>query len=373
VPDKKYGVARRGKKWVAAPWIPGQNKHAWTGTFDTQEEATKAAIAKIEELRRLPANLETVETFAKRWTRDFPRPKESTNDRYRKDAERFANYVGPAKKLHEVTVPEARSYAQAHRHDLGALRAMFSDARRDGLVLENPFSELGISKGRGRRDIVPVTAEELGEIAEIARRVHDEFGPTFRAIIVFTAYTGLRPGEVFGLDRHDVDFEAETVHVRQNFHKRRLTLPKSGKTRKVFLTPPAAQALREMPRRLDGEHLFAGKESQRITQSALTGYWRPVRAAFEATLDPRRRQEFEQAGKGSLDFYAITRHFCATFLVEQGVESWVVAKQLGHEDGGRLVEKTYGHPNDRIAREKLRRVFDKPTPLRAVEAQEATG
>lgn len=376
----QYGVKMRGKRWIAKPWVSGQNRHAYAGTWDTEEEATKAALAKIEELRTLPPNQETISTFAARWTRDFPRPKQSTNDRYHADAARFAKKFGD-RKLNEISVPEARSYAMAHKHDLGSLRAMYSDARRDGLVLSNPFSELGISKGPGRKHIVPITAEELGELAELALSLGD-FGRVFRSVIRFAAYTGLRPGEVFGLDWDDIDFEAETVHVRQQLHKGRLTLPKSNKTRKVFLPPPAAQALRDLPSRVPKPiceisgtaMLFPGKLDQRIRQNALWMYWTPVRTAFVAKLDDGRRREFQQAGKASLDFYSITRHFCATTLIEQGVESWIVARQLGHEDGGRLVEKLYGHPRDEVARERLKRAFAAPTKLRAVEgAEEAAG
>jgi integrase len=313
-----YGVRRRGKKWTACPYIPGQGKHVWAGTHDSQEDATKAAIAKIEELRILPPNLETVQTFAE----------------------------------------------------------------RDGLVLSNPFSELRISKGRGRKDIVPIDAEELGTLCELALSAHGkEFGRVFRSILRFAAYTGLRPGELFGLDWDDIDFEAETVHVRRQFHKRRVTLPKSNERRSVFLPAPAAQALRDLPARVpkplchysETAMVFPGKLDQRITASACSGYWAPVRTAFGATLSESRRMDFQRVD-GSLDFYAVTRHFCATYLIEQGVESWIVARQLGHQDGGRLVESVYGHPRDEIARERLRRVFkENVQPLRPVKSEEATG
>lgn len=369
-----YGVRKRGDRFMARPYIPGLGEHRYAGTFDTEAEAVKAAIEKIEEERILPANKETVATFAARWVRDFPRPKESTNDRYRTDAQRFADHVGATKKLHEVTVPEARSYVRGRPQDLGALRAMFSDARRDGLVRSNPFSELGIKKGRGRKDIIPVTEEELQRLGDLALEAHGsldhEYGRTFRAMLLFAAHSGLRSSEVCGLDKADIDYEAEEIFVRQQYHKRRLTLPKNGRTRKVVLSPPAADALRSMKVSL-GEFLFPGKLGQRITASALSGYWTPVRVAFEATLPPARLAEFKRVDK-SLDFYSVTRHYCATHLIERGVESWIVARQLGHEDGGRLVERVYGHPRDEVAKERLRRAFQQNVqPLRAVEDREA--
>jgi integrase len=378
----QYGVRRRGKRYIAKPYVPGHG-HVWAGTYDSHAEATAAAIAKIEETKTLPANKETVGSFVERWIRDYPRAKESTNDRYKADAERFAKEFGP-RKLHQVTVPEARRYALNRRHDLGALRAMYSDARKEGLVRENPFSELGIPKGPGRRNIVAITSEELDRIIDLAGAAHHgEFALRFQALIRFAAETTMRPGEICGLDRPDVDFEAETVWVRRQFHKRRIQLPKNGKPRKLpFLPPRAAAAILGMPRLLPrplcdvtgGEILFPGKHAQRITASALSGYWKPVRVAFEAGLAPERRVELVDPGKGALDLYAL-RHFGATQMVERGVESWIVARMMGHEDGGRLVERVYGHPRDDVARERLRRAFAQNVePLRSVDnSEEATG
>jgi integrase len=382
----QLGVKKRGKRWQARPYIPGVS-HVWAGTYDTEEEATAAAEAKVAEHHTRPPRQETITSFAERWVRDFPRPKESTNDRYGSDAKRFAKAVDPSdkRKLHEVKVPEAMAYAQRRKHDLGALRAMFSDARKSGLVTTNPFSELGISKGPGRSEMTPITEEELDLMGALAFRSHGkEYGQVVRSLIIFAAETTMRPGEISGLDRSDIDFKGERVHVRRQFHKRRVQLPKSGKPRKLpYLPPRAAQAIRDLPRRVPaprcevtgGEILFYGKEGQRITQSALSAYWRPVRAAFEAAIPSDRLAEFEESGPSSLDFYAL-RHFGATRMVERGVESWIVAKMMGHEDGGRLVEKVYGHPRDEVARERLRKAFgENVRQLRAVESQaeEATG
>lgn len=365
--SSRYGVRRRGDKWIARPYVPGRG-HIWAGTRDTEQEAVELAIKTIEQETRLPAHKETVESFCQRWVKDFPRPKESTNDRYRFEAARFAREFG-SRKLHEVSVPEAMFFGRKHPHAVYALRAMYADARRSGLVTDNPFSELRISKGKGRRQIVPITAEELATIEEIAREEHGaEYGPVFAAFIAFAAETTMRPSEICGLERSDVDFAGEQVHVRRQFHKRRVQLPKNGSPRTLpYLPPRAAQVVKEMPRLVPtpicsvtgGEILFPGKQGQRVTQPSLSLYWKPVRAAFERSLPDDRREELRAARnpkKPEMDFYEL-RHYGATQMVEAGVESWIVAKMMGHEDGGRLVEKVYGHPRDEVARERLRRAF----------------
>ncbi len=39
------------------------------------------------------------------------------------------------------------------------------------------------------------------------------------------------------------------------------------------------------------------------------------------------------------------RHFCATQLLELGLDHFAVSVQLGHKDGGALVMERYGHPS----------------------------
>jgi integrase len=56
-----------------------------------------------------------------------------------------------------------------------------------------------------------------------------------------------------------------------------------------------------------------------------------------------------------MDFYEL-RHFCGAWLFNDlELPAQDVAHQLGHEDGGGLVQRLYGHPNERLARERIKR------------------
>ena len=167
-----------------------------------------------------------------------------------------------------------------------------------------------------------------------------EFGPVFRAMILFAGYVGLRPGEMFALERSDVS--GDEVSIRQNLDGTgTIKLPKNGRERVVILPPPARAALADVPPRLDVPWLFVTPRGRRFAKSSLYYYWNPVRAAF---------------GRPGMDFYEL-RHFCATHLLELGVSPSDVAVQLGHTDGGALIMSTYGHPSEDAARERLKRAY----------------
>ena len=239
----------------------------------------------------------------------------------------------------------------APQSNVRIVRAMFTDAIDDQLHPgPNPFANLRLEQSRGRKDLIALTEDELTELSEKALEVLGEFGPTFRAMIVFSAYVGLRPGELFALERSDVG--RDEVAIRQNLDGTgTIKAPKNGRERIVVLPPPAREALADVPVRLDVPWQFVTPRGRRFTKSSLYYYWNPVRAAF---------------GRPGMDYYEL-RHFCATHLLELGVSHADVAVQLGHTDGGALVMSTYGHPSEEAARERVKRAFvSYVAPLREV-------
>jgi hypothetical protein len=52
------------------------------------------------------------------------------------------------------------------------------------------------------------------------------------------------------------------------------------------------------------------------------------------------------------------RHFCATQLLELGLDHFAVSVQLGHTDGGALVMARCGHPSVDAAKRRLLAAFE---------------
>jgi len=248
--------------------------------------------------------------------------------------------------MDSITVEEARAWAVRHQGQLLALRAMFNDARRSGMVMSNPFRELGIERSRGRRDLPSewLTAKDVDRLAQCAREVHaaNGYGDTLAGLLLFAAYSGLRPGELYAL-RHD-DLGAETLEVRRaaDSRTRTLTLPKNGRARTVVYPAKAREAVEAVPWLEGVELVFPGPSGRQLWSSSFSWLWKPVRSAF---------------GRPTMALHEL-RHFCATYLLELGLAPADVAVQLGHTDGGALVMSTYGHPSDRAARARITAAMD---------------
>jgi integrase len=332
-------IVNRNGRFGVSVYEPTLGRKRWVGTFTTKREAKDAERAAASR-RGFGSNLTCAE-FAERWLVEYARPAAATRRNYAYAIRHFIADLGRA-RLADLDRPRARAWALSQpRSRVRAARALFNDAINDGLHPgPNPFANLRMEQSRGRKDLVALTEPELHELANVALAVHGDYGPTFRAVILFAGYVGLRPGELFALERTDVG--GDEVTIRQNLDGTgALKLPKNGKPRRVILPPPAREALLGLPVRLDVPWLFVSRAGRQFRKSTLLYYWNPVRAAF---------------GRPGIDFYEL-RHFCATHLLELGVSHADVAVQLGHTDGGALVMSTYGHPSEDLARERLKRAY----------------
>jgi integrase len=347
-------IVKRGSTYGVSVYDSRLKRKRWVGTFPTRREAKEAE--RRASGRRPTSSSLTCDEFAERWQEDYARPAPATRRTYRYALTRFSmDFAGV--RLSDLDRPSVRPWAMSQpQSNVRAVRAMLNDAINDGLHPgPNPFANLRREQPRGRKDLTALVETELHELAAAAVAVHGDYGLTFRAMILFAAHVGLRPGELFALERSDV--RLDEVVIRQNLDGTgQLKLPKNGKPRVVILPPPAREALLDVPARLDVPWLFVAKTGRRLSKSSLYYYWNPVRAAF---------------GRPGMDFYEL-RHFCATHLLELGVSHADVAVQLGHTDDGALVMSTYGHPSEELARERLKRAYSSSLtalPLREMRSQ----
>jgi integrase len=329
-------VFRRGGSWVSKFQLNG--KQVWTpgGPWETKRHAQEAERRHRDHLRARVSD-ETCASFADRWLKEWPRRASGTKRQYTRAARRFAVEFGPT-PLGDVERLSARTWAlTVPRYVSGIVRTMYEDARNVGLVETNPFDNLRLPATERKSQIVPPTLEEYAELLK-ATTVLGGYGPEFKALIQFAAWTGVRTGELQALQWEDIG--TETIWVRRarqrdGNHK----MPKNGKAREIAFLP-TARVLDAVPRRPD-PFVFHSPRGKELDQGSMFYAWREVRAT---------------AGLRRVRFHDL-RHFCATQLLEMGLSHFDVSVQLGHEDGGKLVMERYGHPSQDAARERLLAAF----------------
>jgi integrase len=340
-------------RWRAQVYDPASGKNVSVsvllggqGTFRTKAEA-KAARERAR--TRLATERDrsdvTVAGFAERWTTDplFSRPKESTNIFNRERIKHFVEQYGtlPIAAVDDHVVSEWLT--GGHRvGTVPSLRAMFNDAAsaKGGRLIErNPFAGLGLRKGHGNRHRQPPPEDQMWALVDHARRLTP---PSFAAWLEVASFTAMRPGELDALGWSQIDFDTGliAVSVQWNVKTRSFTEPKY-RPYTIALVEDAEQRLRMLPR--ESRFVFTTLRGTHYTPSSRNHHWNRVRAA---------------AGLGDMTLYLATRHYFGYYALNVlELEPSVIAVQLGHRDGGRLVEQLYGHRNQRKSLAKIRQAF----------------
>jgi integrase len=222
------------------------------------------------------------------------------------------------------TDPARRSIEQA----IATLRAMLSTALEWGQVDSNPALRLRMPKTRAtnlsvERVLTPEQVERMLAHAGSAR------GETMLRAAV---EAGLRKGEIIALRWPDVLLEDRRLVVRASIWQGRggervLLTPKSGRPRRVAISPEFAEA-------------FAGYRAEIVSErglppSALVWPGRKDRPVGRKTPNQflerilNRAGLIDGAGRPLVNFHGL-RHTAASIAFARGVPLIAISRQLGH-------------------------------------------
>jgi integrase len=171
-----------------------------------------------------------------------------------------------------------------------------------------------------RKDVHPF--ETWAEVEAVAA----ELDKRYQAIPTVLVGCGLRPEELFGLHRSDIDRDAKVLHDRRRYSDGMLKQggKTPGSTRVVPLRQRVLDALEEMPPRIDTPILFP---------AVMGGYIR---------LDKFRSREWGPALRAAgVDYRRIydCRHTFATWAIPDGIPTLTLARVMGTSVG--QLEDTY--------------------------------
>ncbi|MDZ4685529.1 MAG: tyrosine-type recombinase/integrase [Planctomycetaceae bacterium] len=295
------------------------------------------AVAILTKLRgdglQAPAirSTSTVAQFLNSWLSEHVKAHKApaTEALYRSMAERIIVPRLGTIGLQKLTAAHVQSFADAMVNDkvkprtrqvaFAVLRAAIRHALRIGSIDRDPT--LGIAKPQhDAKDVFPFNHGECKLLLFAAA------GTRWHALIMLAVTTGMRQGELFGLEWGSVDLKAGILRVAQAAAevggKVTIRKPKTKSSVRVVELPDAAVvALKDHRKILDAEGNAGGKLVFPAPEGGLMPrttfrhrYWLPI--CRRAKLLPRG--------------FHHTRHTYATLALGAGVPPHVVSKVLGH-------------------------------------------
>lgn len=307
---------------------------------EVQDELAKLQNSKLHGTLVAPSRL-TVAQFLDQWLEDVARVtvKATTHANYQGIIKNhISKHIGGIvlQRLEPQhvqgmygTMEKEKASAETRRLAHAVLRRSLKQALKWGLVLRNVCDAVDPPRVT-RRDICPLTPEQVGDLLAAAN------GDRLEALYPTAVGTGLRLGELFGMQWSDVDLTGRTISVRHTLTELNgiltLTEPKSAKGKRLVELPQrVVNALHEHRKRMlaDGfgsvPWVFCNQHGGPLRRSHFhSEHYKPL--LKRAELPPIRFHDL--------------RHTSATLLLAQGVHPKVVQERHAHIS---MTLDTYSH------------------------------
>jgi len=279
--------------------------------------------------------------------------RESTIDRYEMD---FRLHLKPklgTLPLNEISREQVKELTaelmgkglsrNSIRNVVATLRLVLNQAIEDGLIVANPATKLAkfFKQAKTARKIDFLTAAEVPTFLEQARirdRKKRQGDPEYHLLFLCAVHTGMRAGELAGLQWPDIDWNGKFIVVCRSAKEGKISPTKTDKIRRIDMSDDLAEELRDFRRRQLEEAMRTGRNELPV--------W--VFASGEGTpLDVHNvsKREFakclEKAGLRRIRFHDL-RHTFASLLLQNGESPQYVKEQLGHSSI-KITVDVYGH------------------------------
>lgn len=208
------------------------------------------------------------------------------------------------------------------------IRKALKDAVRLQLLSRN-VGDAAIPPRPAKTEITPLTLDEMRSLLDAAR------GDRFEALYVLAVTTGMRQGELIGLQWKDIDLDGSTLRVNRSVYEGIVSLPKTNAGRRTIrLSKLSVSALKQ-------HRVNAATRNERIsewvfpnTNGTPIGHQNLHNRSWKPLL---RRAGLPH----SVRFHDL-RHSCISLLLAKGVPVKVVSEMSGHADIS-VTLSVYGH------------------------------
>ena len=333
-------IRKRGKKYIITHY-DSSGRRRWETVGPNLHEARQVLAERMWERRsgksRVPRDKMMVAELVKKWKENYltvqqqlGRLKPSTIRSYQSNLDSHIEPFFGARQLAEVTLASVQEFIKAllgkglSAKTIGnvivILKEMFKHAVQWGHLDANPVQYVERPRGEDKEMDV-FTPEEV-------RRLLDAQEEPLRTLLLTAVLTGMRQGELFGLQWEDIDFARHQVHVRRSLWHGTLGTPKSRRSRRAIDMPPTLeQALQQLSTTRRSEFVFCSERGTPLDADNFR------HREFPAAL---RRAELRR-----IRFHDL-RHTYTSLLIAHGAHPKYIQAQLGHASIQTTLDR-YGH------------------------------
>jgi integrase len=337
-------VKGKGKPW----WVFISHKGKRTSRKVDDKKAAEEVASIIRAKLKLgefdfekPKQAPSFEEYAKMWL-SLPHDwKESTKESYLNNLENHIYPVFGTTPINEIKRKDLKSFFDkllsngVATNTVALIRSpisgVLSHALDSELIETNPIVGLKLIQKKTQLDIEPLSKDDVGRLLVAAQAYNKG---AYYSTILCALMTGMRIGEVRALKWNDVDFENRLIEVKRSCRRGRITKPKSGKIRRVDMSPHLAKVLRELKHKQWKK--YAGKDLPQWVFTNIRGgmlRYMAFKKALMACL--------KLAGLRKIRIHDL-RHTYATIRLLSGHNIGDVSYQLGHSSI-KITYDTYGH------------------------------
>ena len=378
---RKKTVTRNGKDytyWEArytAGYDPGTGKQIQKSiTGKTQSEVAKKlkeVTASLDAGTYIAPNKTTVSQWMDTWHAEYlGAVKLSTVSSYEAT---IRNHIKPglgAIKLEALTTQDIQEFYNARqkgdetREPLapktiknihGVLHKALEQAMLNGLIRNNPADPCVLPR-RPKQKVKPLNEEQITKLIKALK------GHKYENLILTTLFTGLREGEVCGLQWDCVNLETGTIlvdkqlqslrkSVRGNGDKYALVPTKNGKERHLTIAPFVVELLKKEKAKQDANRAYYEDlyEESGLVFTDESGHRITPQAAYRAF-----KLVVTELGMPQARFHDL-RHSYAVASLRSGDDAKTVQENLGHATAAFTLD-VYGHVTEQMKTESANRM-----------------
>jgi integrase len=317
-----------------------------------QELLTQRRKGALPVLKRAPKFADYAEQYFNYYeqAKDAKRP--STLYTERIAIKHWSEHLGHV-RLNQINRPLINSYIAKRQTagvsgrtvnlDVICFRNVMKRAIDDGWITSLPTQNLRPLKWTAHKRGL-FTTEEIARLCEAAAK-ESKNGREFSDYIRLLAHCGARMSEAFRLKWADVNWDVKQLTIGAD------GLAKNHQPRVVDFNPKLEAHLKEMYSRRapDSEWMFPSPQRGDKDRAAKT---------FRETLLLARKA----AGLPKFGFHDC-RHYFISMCVMSGIDYMTIARWVGHQDGGVLIGKVYGHLSNEHAQRQAQRLSFGPSSV----------